>query len=226
MCFFLIRSCFVRKFAAVGVVFVALRTVVAASTSLWQIRDSGTTENLLGAAYADTISARTLVAVGEHGTILTSADDGITWTPRLSGTQETLRSVSHLGGGRFLAVGSGGTILFSSDGMTWTREVSPTTLQLNSVSNNLAVGEAGVGLLIRNSTGQWTQVATAFSDKTMNQIAVNVAVGNGGAVYTGNPNDSTQATWIKKGHRYNRGHSRQVFLQAGDSCRIGGLWRL
>jgi len=49
--------------------------------------------------------------VGEDGTILTSPD-GVTWTPRTSGTSNDLNGVAY-GNGTFVAVGEDGIILTS-----------------------------------------------------------------------------------------------------------------
>src|SRR5262245_41701349 len=57
--------------------------------SSWTRRDSGTDSGLWGLAYrfADSLPTSSLaVAVGENGVILVSTDDGMTWTPRVSGT--------------------------------------------------------------------------------------------------------------------------------------------
>lgn len=48
---------------------------------------------------------------GQAGLGLTVSEPGSTWTPRTSGTSNTLRSVTY--GGGFVAVGNGGTILTS-----------------------------------------------------------------------------------------------------------------
>jgi hypothetical protein len=62
------------------------------------------------------------VAVGDGGAILTSPD-GVTWTPRTSGTSNTLFGVTY-GNGLFVAVGDGGAILTSPDGVNWTPRTS------------------------------------------------------------------------------------------------------
>jgi hypothetical protein len=80
-------------------------------------RTSGTGNGLNGVAW----SGSQFVAVGEGGTVLTSAD-GVTWTSRSSGTADSLRSVAW-SGAKFVAVGgNSGTALTSSDGITWTKQ--------------------------------------------------------------------------------------------------------
>jgi hypothetical protein len=61
-----------------------------------------------------------LVAVGEHGTVITSPD-GIAWTVRPTGTSSDLRSVAWSGTG-FVAVGSGGVTVSSEDGTSWSAD--------------------------------------------------------------------------------------------------------
>jgi hypothetical protein len=85
------------------------------------------------------------VAVGAKGTILTSPD-GVSWTPRTSGTDSSLFGVTY-GNGLFVAVGAKGTILTSPDGVSWTQRISG-GYRLNGVAygNGLfvAVGEEGI----------------------------------------------------------------------------------
>jgi uncharacterized delta-60 repeat protein len=103
---------------------VAFLAALAFATSVfgqetWQPRVSGVTVPLWSVAYGD----GQWVAVGEQGTILTSAD-GQTWTPRSSGfPSRWLVGVGYgtPGGiGLWVAVGEAGLILTSPDGATWT----------------------------------------------------------------------------------------------------------
>jgi hypothetical protein len=70
---------------------------------------------------------------------------GTTWTLRVPGSND-LHGVTY-GNGRFVAVGSGGTILTSPDGVKWTRRTSGTNNLLYGVTygNGLfvAVGDRG-----------------------------------------------------------------------------------
>jgi len=65
----------------------------------WTLRASGTSNTLLSVTYGN----HTFVAVGEDGTILTSANGG-GWTARASGTPNHLRDVTY-GNHTFVAVG-------------------------------------------------------------------------------------------------------------------------
>jgi hypothetical protein len=85
------------------------------------------------------------VAVGDAGTIMTSAD-GLTWTIRTSGVTNNLKGVMW-SGAQFVAVGELITILTSADGINWTIRSSGLPGSLWSVSTNgnkfVAVGTAG-----------------------------------------------------------------------------------
>ncbi len=79
--------------------------------------------NSAGALWGITFGAEQFVAVGDGGSILTSAT-GLTWSPQNSGTIQRLRSVVW-GDGVFVAVGDSGTILSSEDGTNWTTRICP-----------------------------------------------------------------------------------------------------
>jgi len=73
----------------------------------WNHQTSGVDAYLWGIARA----AKTFVAVGENGTVITSGD-GVTWTKRASGTSNALYGATY-GKQTFLVVGDFGTILQS-----------------------------------------------------------------------------------------------------------------
>jgi photosystem II stability/assembly factor-like uncharacterized protein len=75
------------------------------------------------------------VAVGSRGQILHTADGGVTWTWRDSGTPLTLTGVAFADESRGLIVGQTGTVLTTSDGgVTWRREPPVTTRNLTAVA--------------------------------------------------------------------------------------------
>src|SRR4051812_27197204 len=87
----------------------------------WGARDSGTTANLWGGTGVSAL----MVVVGEQGTILTSADHGVTWIRQQSGTAAWLVAATYSSSlRRYFVVGDGGLILSSADAVTWTRESS------------------------------------------------------------------------------------------------------
>ena len=168
----------------------------AAAPATWIKRDSPTTSPLWDAVHhAESIPGATaitglIVAVGEQGVILTSSDEGLTWSRRESGTNAWLTSVAYVqGANRFFAVGEGGLILSSADGIMWIRELSPTTQRLNRVAEGAvvgtvsAVGEAGANLLTRGFDGVWTQADVGFGARWLRDLAGGFAVGEGGTIF-------------------------------------------
>jgi photosystem II stability/assembly factor-like uncharacterized protein len=100
-----------------------------------------------------------MVAVGNPGRILSSTD-GITWTPRSSGTNEWIVAVAY-GNGLFVAVGDNGRILRSADGgVSWTYASNlGTVFRLNGIiyafGKWIAVGESGI-ILTSTDANTWT----------------------------------------------------------------------
>ena len=80
-----------------------------------------------------------LVIVGSEGTILSSDDQGMTWTPRLEGMIEgfTGRREDFLGvryvDGAFYAFGLSGLLMTSADGLAWTLIPAPRSNTLTDV---------------------------------------------------------------------------------------------
>ncbi|MGC9940877.1 MAG: hypothetical protein ABSE48_03535 [Verrucomicrobiota bacterium] len=114
---------------------------------------------LTGVAFGNT----TFVAVGSDSTsgnaaILTSSD-GSTWLP-VTVTSGSLGLVAvTYGGGQFVAVGSGGTILTSPDGNNWTLQTSHTGSTLDGVAygGGLFVAVGSGGTIVTSSDGvTWT----------------------------------------------------------------------
>lgn len=133
--------------ACIAAVFLLAQALPAIAFDSWTaVPHLATKANLWSVAYGD----RTLVAVGDAGTILTyKYDDGV-WLQRESGSADWLVGVGY-GNGRFVVVGDRGTILTSDDGgLSWQPRVSGTHLRLNAVAFGdgrwLAVGEQGSAL--------------------------------------------------------------------------------
>ncbi len=90
-----------------------------------------------GNTMRDSVSNGTIiVAVGDYGSILSSADNGVTWTPQISGTTQTLNSIVW-NGSKFVTISYNGTILVSTNGTDWTgvNEESPGHAFVDVVSN-------------------------------------------------------------------------------------------
>ena len=142
------------------------------------------------------------VAVGANATIITSNDQGSTWTLRqapASVSNVTLNGVAtgYPDGQLYVAVGAGGVILTSPDGITWTPRTSNTTQPLYKVrwvGQFVAVG--GAGAILTSPDGiTWTPRTSGTSNDLLH-IASNmnlVVVGQAGTILTSSNGGST---WI------------------------------
>lgn len=111
-----------------------------------------------------------IVAVGVNGYIATSTD-GVNFTPRTSGTTNTLYSIDYQNG-RFIAGGMNGTIVTSLDGSAWTVQNSGVMDSIEGVTydDGLYLAFCNTGrILYSYDTINW---ATAFqgSCKTVNAV--------------------------------------------------------
>jgi hypothetical protein len=90
---------------------------IATSTDLntWTQRTSGTSEQLNAVA---SNGASGLVAAGNLGVIVYSADNGATWSVRQTGKIYNITSVTY-SNSRYVAVTDAGAYLYSADGLTW-----------------------------------------------------------------------------------------------------------
>lgn len=101
----------------------------------WNLRSSGTTEDLYDAAYTNAWGVPAFVVVGANGTILTSSDT-VTWFSRTSFASGDLYGVAY--SGVFMAVGEAGALGLSEDGgVTWTAKASGTTEDLVDITADL-----------------------------------------------------------------------------------------
>jgi hypothetical protein len=136
-----------------------------------------------------TSSGALLVSVGNGSPIL-SSPDGHRWTPRRDGVPfGTALNAVAWGNGRFVAVGSYGTILWSSDGIVWHDEKTVTQQHLRGIAYGgglfVAVGDGSVAL--SSSDGQtWTLGSAADWPLYAVTYAAGrwVAQGLGGRLYT------------------------------------------
>jgi uncharacterized delta-60 repeat protein len=148
-------------------------------------------------------SSSTVVAVGNAGAIVSSADK-VSWTDRASGVASTLPLndvIYNSTEGRFVAVGNGGAITASSDGATWALQstssvISTTALFGITTSPNIAggagyvvVGNGGSIFTTTNfgASTTWTRRTsntTALLRKAVYAGGLHVAVGSNGALVT------------------------------------------
>lgn len=110
------------------------------------------------------------VMVGAQGRVARSLDGGESWTEQNVGVH--LRAVAH-GGGRFVAAGDNGAVLYSEDSMSWTpvANVAPTSTIFLELAYNeelgefLLAGRDGVGwnsVLLSSVDGGETWQAVTF----------------------------------------------------------------
>jgi len=94
------------------------------------------------------------VITGAGGRVLTSDDNGSTWTERTSGVLEDIWQVRVVANTLY-AVGDNGLMITSTDGVTWSRKVTGTNLSLRGIStasNEVIVfGKSGIGIASRDA---------------------------------------------------------------------------
>jgi photosystem II stability/assembly factor-like uncharacterized protein len=161
--------------------------------------------------------------VGDSGTILTTSNQGTTWTAQASGTTNNLEAVAAVSTTRAWVVGANQTLLSTSNGTSWGPVASPPPAnanQLNGVwayddgAGNYTVFAVGNGGLIDYrdpSTGTWSAqnsgVTTSFQavGGTPTAGAFQVHAVGGSAVYDfeGIPNPNGTPTnngppWVQQ----------------------------
>jgi photosystem II stability/assembly factor-like uncharacterized protein/putative cell wall-binding protein len=131
-----------------------LRTIDGGAT--WSRRTYGTTDYLGAAAFVDTTHGWAVgggfdvySSPGTWGTILHTADGGVTWSRQGSGTTNWLDGVAFTDASHGWAVGDGGTIIHTGDGgVHWSPQASGSSAFLNDVvftdaSHGWVVGTGG-----------------------------------------------------------------------------------
>lgn len=139
--------------------------------------------------------------VGENGRIMTTANNGATWTPQTSGTTQMLKAV-RFSGSRGWTCGNLGTILTSTDlGVTWTPQTSSVVSSLNAIhainsTTAYVAGAGGIILTTSNSGTTWTPqtsgLTTAINGIYFHGLNPGWAVGDGGKIIT---TTDSGATW-------------------------------
>src|ERR1051326_4896056 len=118
-----------------------------AADSGWTFQNPQPTGNALRAVAA--LDVRTIIAVGDQGSILRTTDTGVTWKRISSGTSALLSGISFADANTGLAVGRQGPLLPTVDGgSTWTPQSSGTGGWLRGASftdagTGTVVGDAG-----------------------------------------------------------------------------------
>lgn len=125
-------------------------------------------------------SSSRAVAVGDYGTIYSSAD-GSSWSSSSSGTTEWLRGVA-FGGSAFVAVGENGTILKAGmNAATWNKPLSGTDEHLNrvrylgSTSSGAFYAVGNYGTLLKSPDGTNWSALDCGTTNDLNDVAQNNA---------------------------------------------------
>jgi hypothetical protein len=126
--------------------------------------ETATVSNPTNVALRGVIANGPTVVVGDGGTILSSDDRGMTWTPRVSGTSADLLAVTYasLAAGGFHVAVAAEEVLYSADGgATWTIVIPPAQgwgglrAVFSTDTQVFVVGENGSAWATDNPTGAW-----------------------------------------------------------------------
>lgn len=204
-------------YAAVGADGTIVTSADGAAWALESTPAASRTNILLGVSG----NTNTLVAVGEGGMVLRSANQftnvvstnatggletnsvslwGVVWAeaglvPVATDLQGVAASEE-----TFVAVGAGGTILTSPNGDAWTRQTSPTTRYLSSVAKTPSgwVAAGDLGTLLRSPDGvAWSTFASGVTNwiySVRHLDPLHVAVGEAGLILT----SMDGVSWIRR----------------------------
>jgi len=128
-----------------------------------------------------------IIAVGDHGIVVISRDDGRTWTQSITPTRALLTAVSFPDAGHGWAVGHDGVILATSDGgKTWRHQddgKDPDTVFLDvrflDRQRGFAVGAYGKFLSTADGGETWQPAGPSADDVHYNRLSV----GDDGCLY-------------------------------------------
>lgn len=157
----------------------------ASNLSSWSSAISPSGDRLQDVIFANNL----FVAVGEHGTILTSVD-GLNWSSQTGRASQDLDALA-VGNGLAVAVGKSGTILHSTDGTTWNYSQAPGGASLHGVAYGdgkwVAVGDS-TNIFTSTDGWNWNAHWPGFSFSYLKSVlyANNlwVAVGTNGQIIT------------------------------------------
>ena len=138
------------------------------------------------------VSPGAWIAVGDHGSIVRTSDDGLSWSFVPNSFSQHIQAVCHRGEGRWLAVGREGLIVASEDaGLTWSRRQTDSRADLFGVAFataeiGAAVGSAGTLLWSEDGGASWVPMESGVKSD-LRAIAFltpekAVAVGKGGVI--------------------------------------------
>jgi hypothetical protein len=186
--------------------------LVSDDTVNWTQIDTGAGQEIEGVIYTDHF-----VAVGEAGTIVSSAD-GNAWSPSIAANRIDYYGLAQRNS-MVVAAGDKGTILTSTDGRNWTTRSTPTTRNLHAAhsANGLFVAGGRAGALITSPTGvNWT----SRNSGTTNYIE-RIHWANGRWVAVGEHGDFTTST---DGVTWTAGNTGLPFTDHEGVIYGDGVW--
>lgn len=125
-----------------------------------------------------------LIAVGDHGDVVVSRDEGVTWTQIIAPTRSLLTAVSFPDARHGWIVGHDGVILITDDGgATWTRQDSGKDLDtvfldvlFLDATNGFAVGAYGKFLTTKDGGKTWVAGIKPSADEVhYNSVSADAA---------------------------------------------------
>jgi photosystem II stability/assembly factor-like uncharacterized protein len=131
---------------------------VSTDNTEWTASASGTTENLLTAAF----TGNNVICAGDNGTILKSIDNGATWVTATSGVITKIFDVKFVSSTVVIGTSENGTLVRSEDaGDTWTTiittaEVDLYSVNFGSLSFGISTGGASTELYTTDGGISWS----------------------------------------------------------------------
>jgi predicted small lipoprotein YifL len=176
------------------------------------------TQDLHGVAYGvpsvNTLGLGVFVAAGNSSLfsgIVSSTDGSISWTPsNNTPTNANLNALTY-NSGKFLAVGDGGAILYSTDGATWASVTSGTISDLYAVSNKGSgfIATGANGTLLTSGDGINWVAGNSGTTNTLYGITygngIYVAVGANGTLITSTDQGAIWGTIASSTNSYLKG---------------------
>ena len=173
----------------------------SSSTNLTKSTDNGANWNLIGAGlkvYDVAFGNSIFVACGAEGAIVTTSDNGSSWTTRTSGASTSTLYGITFGNNQFFSVGSSGKLIKSiNNGSSWSTVDSTVTKSLYSIvfGNSTFVGVGYKTVIVSTDNGSTfteKENTLTFNDVTFGN-GVFAAVGDDEKIYTSTDGD----TWTK-----------------------------
>ena len=173
----------------------------SSSTNLTKSTDNGANWNLIGAGlkvYDVAFGNSMFLACGAEGAIVTTSDNGSSWTTRTSGASTSTLYGITFGNNQFFSVGSSGKLIKSiNNGSSWSTVDSTVTKSLYSIvfGNSTFVGVGYKTVIVSTDNGSTfteKENTLTFNDVTFGN-GVFAAVGDDEKIYTSTDGD----TWTK-----------------------------